>query len=473
MLTMLLALIRETSLFCSRAPARASLFCSRALPRASTLGACASVRWPNIVLAAGALVLAGACEDSSSGVVDGSTSAIEGGDARADSARSNDPGPDPEDEDEPDEPVTALDASEPDDEDAGEGPEQETDADQAGEEAGAEELDASAPADDAGESDAAQQPAPDASEGDAQIDAATPDAGGCSAGQPADACGVCGGDGASCRHPLTGRYAARTQFYASQHASIGGSPLDLISKGSVLSLVEVSAAGVATEHYCFLELESPDGPLFVWSTPATVQKIPNTAVALEQRGSRFVRPLAAHQAYFGWLPQGAPTDCVTGQTHASGCLCVAPGALPSDEDDCRVRDIDEDTVPGGSMYLDFELHTDPSITSTQLKLNVVARLNLEWSLPPPVGNQIVGDIAGGLDQAVLSLQGELAEDVEDLENRMCDSALGHVELVRGDAFTCASILLGRAADPVGYGIFDDVLDGTFPTAAACEPAPGS
>jgi hypothetical protein len=454
---MLLALIRETSHFRSCAPARAS-----------TLGTCASVRWPNIVLALGALALAGACADSSDAAVDGSTSAVEGRDARADSARSNEP------EDEPDEPAATLDASEPepDGEDAGQGQEQETDAEQAGEDAAAGELDAS-PTDDASESDATQEPAPDASESDAQTDAATPDAGGCPAGQPADACGVCGGDGASCRHPLTGRYAARTQFYASQHASIAGSPLDLISKGSVLSLVEVSATGVATEHYCFLELESPDGPLYVWSTPATVQKIPDTAVALEQRGDRFVRPLAAHQAYFGWLPQGAPTDCVTGQTHASGCLCVAPGALPSDEDDCRVRDVDEDTVAGGSMYLDFTQATDPSITSTQLKLNVVALLNLEWSLHPAAGNQIIGDIAGGLEQAVLSLEGELAEDVEDLENRMCDSALGHVELVRGDAFTCASILLGRAADPIGYGIFDDALDGTLPTAAACEPAPGS
>jgi hypothetical protein len=446
----MLALIRETNL----------------------LRACASVRWPNIVLVAGALALASACADSSAAVVDGSTSAAEGVDARADVDRSNDQEPDPEDD--PDDPAVALDASEPEQggDDAGQGQaEPETDAGQAGEDAAAQELDASATEDAASESDAAQEPAPDAGDGDAQADTATPDAGGCSAEQPADACGVCGGDGSSCRHPLTGRYAARTQFYASQRASIASSPLDLISKGSVLSLVEVSAAGVATEHYCFLELESPDGPLFVWSPAATVQKIPDTAVALEQRGDRFVRPLTAHQAYFGWSPEGAPADCVSGEMHASGCVCVAPDTLPSDEDDCRLRDIDEDGVAGGSMYLDFE-QPDPSATSTQLKLNVVALLNLEWSLEPPVGNQIVGDIAGGLEQAVLSLEGELAEDVEDLENRMCNSALGHVELVRGDAFTCASILAGRATDPIAYGIFEAALDGALPTAETCEPAPG-
>jgi hypothetical protein len=436
------------------------------------LRACASVRWPNLLLALGALALASACADSSAAILDGSTSAAEREDARADDDPNDDQDPDLEDE--PDDPAVALDASEPEhgDEDAGQGQgEPETDAGQAGEDAAAQELDASANEDAASESDAAQEPAPDAGDGNPQTDAATPDAGGCPAGQATDACGVCGGDGSSCRHPLTGRYAARTQFYASQRASILDAPLDLVSKGSVLSLVEVSAAGVATEHYCFLELESPAGPLFVWSTAATVQKISDTAVPLEQRGDRFVRPLAAHQAYFGWSPQGGPTDCVTGQMHASGCLCGAPGTLPSDEDDCRLRDIDEDGVAGGSMYLDFE-QRDPSATSTQLKLNVVALLNLEWSLEPPAGNQIVGDIAGGLEQAVLSLQGDLAEDVKDLENRMCNSALGHVELVRGDAFTCESILAGRTADPVGYGIFNAALDGALPTAETCEPAPG-
>lgn len=428
--------------------------------------------YANLVLAAGALALVSACADSSAAVVDSSTSTVERQDARAGNDPGNDQDPDLEDDD----PVAALDASEPEQggEDAGQGPqEQDAGAEPAGEDAAAPQLDANATEGDANASDAAPEPVPDASESDAEADAATPDAGGCPAGQPADACGVCGGDGASCRHPLTGRYAARTQFYALQHASIANTPLDLISKGSVLSLVEVSAAGVATEQYCFLELESPDGPLFVWSTPATVQQIPDTSVALEQRAGRFVRPLAQHRAYFGWSPQGTPSDCVTGQPHASGCLCGAPDALPSDEDDCRVQDIDSDGVEGGSMYLDFTQPTDPAATSTQLKLNVVALLNMEWSLEPPTGNQIVGDIAGGLEQAVLSLQGELADDVEDLENRMCNSALGHVELVRGDAFTCASILLGRAADPVGYGIFNAALDGERPTAEACAPAPGN
>jgi hypothetical protein len=236
----------------------------------------------------------------------------------------------------------------------------------------------------------------------------------------------------------------------------------------LLSVVDISAAGVATEHYCFLEFQSEDSTLFVWSTPASVEEVPNTSVALEQRGDRYVRPLAMHRAYFGWSPQGAPADCVTGQTHASsGCLCGAPDELPSDKDDCRVRDLEEDGVAGGSMYLDTAQATDPDATSTQLKLNVVALLNLEWSLRAPNDGQIIGDIAGGMEQAVVSLEGTLAAQVEDLDNRMCDSALGHVELIRGDDVTCASILAGRAADPVEYGLFDRGYDETTPSIEVC------
>jgi hypothetical protein len=429
-------------------------------------------RTRKLVLAACALALIAACADTDPVPLDGSTSAAAGRDARAAEGPDADHVPDPADE--PDDPTPALDAggSEQDSDDAGlvEAGE-EPDADATGEDAGTDPLDADATGGDAGQSDAAQPPAPDASTEDAQTDAATPDAGGCPAAQPADACGVCGGDGSSCRHPLTGRYAARTQFYALQHASIAGTELDLVSNGSVLSVVDISPAGVATERYCFLELVS-SGSLFVWSPPATVEEIPATSVALEQRGDRFVRPLAMHRAYFGWSAQGAPADCVTGQTHASGCLCGAADALPSDEDDCRVRDIDGDGAPGGSMYLDGEQPTDPSTASTQLKLNVVALLNLEWSLHPPNGSQIIGDIAGGLDQAVLSLEGELSADVEDLDNQMCDSRLGHVELIRGDSFTCESILAGRAEDAVGYGLFDPVLDESTPTIEVCDATPG-
>jgi len=272
---------------------------------------------------------------------------------------------------------------------------------------------------------------------------------------------VCGGDGASCRHALTGRYAARTQFFAHQRGTAEGQALDLISKGSILSVVNIDAAGGATEHYCFLEMTSPDG-IFIWSPSNTVQQIPDTAVALEERAGRFVRPLAEHRAYFGWSPERAPQGCVVGQMHSSGCLCGAPDALPTSPMDCRLLDIDADGAPGGSMYLDVARPELTTSTSVQLKLAIAALLNLEWNLGPASEGQVVGEIAGGLEQSVLGSSGMLAGSLGSLDNAMCDSSLGHVELVRGD-FDCAMVLAQHSTDPEAYGIFDLSLDADAPT----------
>jgi hypothetical protein len=431
-----------------------------------------------------------ACSESKVTPLEEEASAAEGDDASAeedsDSGSGDDPG-----EQEPDE----TDPGEPDEIDPGEGdPEQDAGAEEpdSGAELDAAEVidetdagdsvtDPDAGAPEAGESDAGlDASALDAGQGDAGRDASAPEAGqggadaaadgGCPAAQPADSCGVCGGDGASCRHPLAGHYAARTQFYAHQKASIEGTDdLDLISKGALLSVVDIAANGIASEHYCFLEIVSPED-IFIWSSPDAVQEIPDTAIQLEQRAGRFVRPLAAHQGYFGWSPAAEPADCVAGQMHASGCSCAADELLPTSEDDCRVLDIDSDGLPGGSMYLDFAQAADPSVGSMLLKLNIVALLNLEWNLGPLAGGRSVGTIAGGLEQAVLSLEGSLGTSVGALDNTMCPSESGHVELVRGD-FTCASILAGRATDNASYGIFDVALDAAPPTLAAC-PGPG-
>jgi hypothetical protein len=281
---------------------------------------------------------------------------------------------------------------------------------------------------------------------------------------------VCGGDGSSCRHPLTGRYAVRTQLYARQKAVIAGTELDLVSKVVVVSVADIDPEGVAHEHYCFLELSNTDG-LFSWSPPTTVERVPDTAVQLEQTATGFVRPLDEHRAYFSWSPQAVPADCVAGQVHATGCRCPSGSGLPTRADDCRVLDLEQDAVPGGAMYLGFAQPTDPNQVSSDLKLNIVTLLNLEWQLGASAGQVMVGDVGGGLDQAVLSMEGGLAAAVESINNAVCPPELGHVELVRGD-FSCASVLAGRATDAASYGIFDPTLDGVPPAATAC-PDPSS
>ena len=309
----------------------------------------------------------------------------------------------------------------------------------------------------------ASEPEGDVSE-DASVDAAT-----CPAELPADACGLCGGDGSSCRHALAGTYAARTQFYSRQRTSLEDSAIDLVSKGVLLSLVDIDERGVAEEHYCFLEITSDEG-VVSWTTPATLQRVPNSLVQLEEKESRFVRPLAAHRGYFSWSPGTAPADCVAGQVHTSGCLCPTGDALPTRADDCRVTDIEQDGKPGGKMYLSLGELEDINSTEALIGLNVVALLNLEWRLQSKDDTHLVGAIQGGIEQTELSREGELSGAFGSIKNAMCADAagntLGHVELVRGE-FTCASLLAGRATDKQSYNIFADELDVEAPAVDSC------
>jgi len=306
-------------------------------------------------------------------------------------------------------------------------------------------------------------------EADAGAEAGTEaDAGKCPDDQPADDCGDCGGDGTRCMHPLAGNYAARTQFYARQRTRFQGSPLDLVSKGVVLSLVDIDNFGVATEHYCFLEIASAEG-VVSWTAPVTLQSVPDTALQLIENEARFVRPLDQHRARFSWNAE-APADCVAGERRSSGCLCPGDDALPTVGDDCRVIDLDDDGSPGGKMYLTVgEL---PSVDSTEalVSLNVVALLSLGWRLPGDGSSPLVGSIEGGIQQAELSREGELSSTLGDVKSTMCAGpdgrTLGHVELVAG-SFDCASLLAGRAADQAGYGVFDPALDGAPPAVDAC------
>jgi hypothetical protein len=318
------------------------------------------------------------------------------------------------------------------------------------------------------------QPAPDADEdedaaedaGEEVPDADEPDASACADDQPADACGVCGGDGASCAHPLAGRYAVRTQLYARQKAIAEDSELDLVSKGVLVSVADIDAQGAVREHYCLLELASTDS-VYSWTVPATVELIPDTTIQLLEQDGKFVRPLAEHHAYLSWSPQGAPADCVAGQMHANGCRCPSGTALPVSADDCRVTDIDQDAVPGGAMYIGFEPVVDPTVAGTDLKLNLVLQFSLEWRLDAAATQgPLVGTIAGGLEQSVLSLSGELASLLGGIKNAVCSPDLGHVELVKGD-FSCASLLAGRATNAETYGIFNTALDGEPPAVSAC------
>ena len=322
----------------------------------------------------------------------------------------------------------------------------------------------------AGCDSASDKPSQDAKR-DAGSDAELPaaDASKCPVEQPEDDCGECGGDGSSCLHPLTGSYAARTQFYARQRTSVQGMTLDLVSKGALLSLVDIDKRGIATEHYCFLEIASAEG-VVSWTSPGALQQVPDTALPLEVDGDEVVRPLTSHQGRFSWSPENAPADCVVDQRHASGCLCVADEALPTRPDDCRVTDIDSDDKPGGKMYLTLGALDDLDSTDAPVKLNVVALLNLGWRLPGAASNQLVGSIEGGIQQAELSREGELSGALGEVRNAMCSDAdgrtLGHVELVRGD-FTCSSLLAGRATDAQSYGVFDESLDGEAPDVDAC------
>jgi hypothetical protein len=310
--------------------------------------------------------------------------------------------------------------------------------------------------------------AADADEPDAdQADADQSDAAGCAEDQPADACGVCGGDGASCAHPLAGRYAVRTQLYTRQKAVAEGTELDLVSKGVLISIADIDAQGAVHEHYCLLELASVSQEgVFTWTVPSAVQRIPDTTVPLVEQEGQFVRPLSAHKAYFSWSPQSAPADCVAGQRHATGCVCPSGSGLPMSADDCRVGDIDQDGVPGGAMYIGFAPVEDPSLPGAELQLNLALQFGLEWRLDPAPGTRLVGDIAGGLDQAVLSLSGSFASSFGAIKNAVCPLDLGHVELVKGD-FSCASLLAGRAENRATYGVFETLLDAEAPDIEEC------
>ena len=299
-----------------------------------------------------------------------------------------------------------------------------------------------------------------------ELDAGELDAGACAAEQPADECGVCGGHGESCRHPLAGSYAVRTQLYARQKATAGDGTLDLVSKGVVLSVANIDAPGTVQEHYCLLEISNEQG-VFSWTTPAAMQAVADTQIALEQQGDKFVRPLAAHHGYFSFSPAAVPANCVPGQLHASGCKCPsASSTLPDDSLDCRVIDVDGDGIPGGKLHVGLAQPEDPADGESVIRLNIAALLNLEWRLGQRSDGRVLGAIGGGLEQVELSREGELSEAFGEIKNAMCPSELGRVELVAGD-HTCATVLAARNIEKLDYGLFDLSLDARAPALESC------
>ncbi len=274
-----------------------------------------------------------------------------------------------------------------------------------------------------------------------------------------------GNDAAETIHPLAGRYAVRTVLYARQKANVAGSELDIISEGTLLSVADISRAGVVTEHYCFIETANAEG-IYSWTQPSATENIPNSVVALVREGDAFVRAEEDDRSYVSWSPASQPVDCVRDELHATGCLCGDPGALPVDARDCRVFDLEGDGALGGALFIHLARATDPSRAEHLVKLSIVGDKAIAWRIDATQpGPNLVGAIAGGIAQSELGRAGdpELLQLFGPIRNSVCPGSYGHVELVPGD-FSCDTILAGRGLDIDGYGMFDTTLDSDLSTA---------
>jgi len=295
-----------------------------------------------------------------------------------------------------------------------------------------------------------------------------PDAAECSVDATPYAC-ACAANPASCTHPLAGRYAVRTVSYARQKTTAAGTPVDVVSKGVLLSVADISATGVVKEHVCLIELINPDG-MFSWIAPAGAERIPDSTSTLEERNGGFVRPLAGDKIDVSWSPAKQPADCTPGTTHSTGCLCFAPELLPSDPKDCRVTDLDQDGTPGLKLGVNFERPLDPATAPAPIGVQIAGVKAVEWRLPGTskggAGEQLLGKIEGSVEQNQLSVEGEFASELGKVRSATCASDTAHVELIRGD-FDCAALMAGRAKDVDTHGIFHADLDAVRPEPAAC------
>jgi hypothetical protein len=278
---------------------------------------------------------------------------------------------------------------------------------------------------------------------------------------------VCTPDSSSpaCNHPLRGRYAVRMVSYARQKTSVSGAAVDVINKGVLLSIADVSATGVVTEHLCAIELINADG-LFSWTKPSATEKIPDSVAPLAQRDGGWVRTLASDRTPVAWSPQQQPADCTPGAQHSSGCTCYANDAFPTKPDDCRVTDLDGDGLPGVKLSVGVERPADLATAEGLFTVQVAAVKSIEWRLPQSGSDKLVGQVSGSIEQSQLSVAGQVASEVGKVRNASCPDSLGHVELVRGE-FTCQTLLAGRAMDPDTLKVFDIELDAEPPAIEAC------
>lgn len=158
----------------------------------------------------------------------------------------------------------------------------------------------------------------------AMLDSAPPSA--CALDAASAAC--CTEDPAKCAHPLRGSYAVRTVSYARQKTSVSGLEVDVVNKGVMLSVANISETGVVTEHLCAIELINGDG-LYSWTSPTATERIGDSVAPLELRDGVFVRSLANDQVNVAWSQAKQPADCTPGAKHASGCTCAENDALPT------------------------------------------------------------------------------------------------------------------------------------------------
>ena len=276
---------------------------------------------------------------------------------------------------------------------------------------------------------------------------------------------ACAANPSTCQHPLRGRYAVRTVSYARQKTTAAGQAVDVVSKGVLLSVADISAAGVVKEHLCFVELLNQDG-LFSWIEPSGAQHIPDSTAQLEEHDGSFVRPSAADKTNVSWSSSKQPASCAAGTTDSSGCLCFAADTLPSDPKDCRVTDLDQDGLPGLKLSVSLERPLDPATASAPVTMQIAGVKAVEWRLPEQSGEQLLGKVDGSIEQNQLSVAGDLVGQLEKVKSANCGSDTGHVELVRGD-FDCAMLLAGRPTHVDDYGIFDAKLDAVPPLPTAC------
>ena len=295
--------------------------------------------------------------------------------------------------------------------------------------------------------------------GTAVVDAAV-----CPADASPESC-ACAANPSTCQHPLRGHYAVRTVSYARQKTTAAGEAIDVVSKGVLLSVADISSTGVVKEHLCFVELINQDG-LFSWITPNGSEHIPDSTAQLEEHNGSFFRPSAADRTEVSWSAAKQPTGCVAGTTDSSGCLCFASDTLPSDPKDCRVTDLDQDGLPGIKLSVSLERPVDLASATAPVSLQIAGVKAIQWQLPEQSAMQLIGKVDGSIEQNQLSVAGDLAGQLDKVKSANCGSDTGHVELVRGD-FDCAMLLAGRAMHVDDYGVFDAKLDGTAPLATAC------